>query len=410
MFNCQNREVEKVLRRLCALCSAEGAYFHPEMKIFEENGSLKVMAPAPTGKQKLMQVPVTCLGAVTDFDLRVEGNHLALHGHVKGVSKSQVESFELLITIYNLCDKLKWHKKTSPWFALSEHPELLDFLLTARAGAKKIEDYKELYREKNWDKLLLRSFLGTRGFNLRNDSHKEGRQVLLAMIDFINHHSAAVGFKTGWLAPAGETAGADRLQRQFVKVHCSQPGTDSAANYLNECFVSYCRFDPLDSLLNYGFIDKSSRFFKSVAMEIDLLPGLRLQIDVRGSGRNQVKITNLQPGLRKLHTFMPAVISSNTQHIKLSHLPLPTQDFPFTPRFILPVLIKNHTCGFSSKQIIDAVIKAEAEIFARNRQFYQQLCEKVVLAQVADVNNPGLDMIKELAELQLERIKKITAV
>jgi len=402
MFNCQNREVEKVLNRLYKLCLAEGAYFHPEMKIFEENASLKVMAPAPAGKDKLMQVPVTCMGAVADFDLRVEGNHLAIHGHVKGLPKSQVESFELLITIYNLCDKLKDHKKSSPWFALSEHLELLDFLLTAKIGAKKIEDYKQLYREKNWDQLLLRSFIGTRGFNLRNDSHKEGHQVLLAMIDFINHHSAASGFRTKLIVPAGETAGAARLQRQFVKVNCSQPEADSAANDLNECFVSYCRLDPLDSLLNYGFIDTSSRFCKSVAMEVDLLPGLRLQIDGWG-GKNQAKITDLQPGLQKLYAFMPAIISTDNQLIRLNHLPLPTQDFPFPPRFILPVLIKNHTRSYSNKQIIDSVIQAEAEIFARNRQFYQQLREKVVSVQTAAINNPGLDMIMELADLQLER-------
>jgi hypothetical protein len=204
------------------------------------------------------------------------------------------------------------------------------------------------------------------------------------------------------LAPAGETASL----RQFVKVNCSQPEAGSAGNVLNECFVSYCRLDPLASLVNYGFIDTSSRFSNSVAMEIDLLPGFRLQIDGRGSGISRVKTVGLLPGLRKLHTLMPAVISVDAQHIRLSHLPLPGQEFPFAPRFILPVLIKHHISTYSNKQIVDAVIQAEAEIFARNRQYYLKLREKVIAVQAADDNNAVLNMMKELADLQLERIKK----
>ena len=106
---------------------------------------------------------------------------------------------------------------------------------------------------------------------------------------------------------------------------------------------------------------------------------------------------------------MPAVISAEPGRIRISHLLLPSAKVPFALRFVLPILIKNHSSGYSRKQILDASIKAEAEILSKNQQFHRQLDEKVALSLSSTPNNSCLNLLKDLAELQSSRIKKIIA-
>lgn len=351
-------------------CESSGSWFHPSLKIFENNGTLSVKVFEKTDEtQKLISIPYTGLPLISDYHFQLnEHDKLLITPIDKPVNPDAINTMMLLQKIYNSADKIKHWKKESPFITLRKHAKLLAKLCAAKPANDKIIHYNRLLQEQKIDELAIQSFLGSRQMPFRQQDLKEHGIIspknvedgLLSVIDFLNHKTKS-----------------NHYQRQHGKLHVSGPVCPTT----HELFVQYNHFDPLLTYIFYGFIDLDAPHIYSVPIELTMLNGLK--INVLGSS-SKITETMVPDELKRLKDYIPQISEEYKGSVEVNKLMIPNINESLLLREVLTVLINTvdtkHTYP-NADALHQEVLHLEKQVIIKNTTYWQEVqtlltCEK----------------------------------
>ncbi len=416
-FSCDDKAVEKALRKLYKQVVANGGIVHDKLIIGCEKGDFKirVAGDVPRG-EKILVLPKECLLPVDKYKLDLKGNNIVMTSHDKDLSKGQVAMMKTMIELYNLTGKIATQKKIATLSLYYEDRDFLDVILKSRSrqgipfldGMVVGPDKKTFY---------LDSFIKTRVLAFKDVENESGdkkgagkeaekefkrTKVLMPIIDFINHHSAAIGFLTRFaeesapeIKPGEEhTHDADGIA---VVKSCPVEGSD-------ECYVNYGPYDAMDALIHYNYADKGPGFMRSVPMEIKL-PG--------GVGTIRIKSVTGQPHhkklpehLKDLNFYIPGMgADKDKKTVNLSFIYLPPDRAPRSMRRVLVLAINHLGVPLNQEQMTELVQFAEKRIIDENLKYFKALSAYLKKYKP----KPAVKLIaknaRDVATIQLEHVK-----
>ncbi len=264
-----------LLQEIAKLCAAHGAEWHPQLQVEVDHGAMRLLAP-PETTGELITMPTELLVPIEAAQWSDASDALHLLEPPAAATAIQQELLQLHAGLYNATGKLKWWSTQHPARLVESSPELAAAmaLLKPRHGSQ-------------IERSAANGFLATRSFGWRLDPAQEQRQqVLLPLIDLLNHHHRGTPF---------------RISDRAMRIKAAQAGG-------LECFAHYGnRRDVLDLALHYGHCDHSTPFAHSAP----------LQITVEGVGSICVE----HQGQRApVHAFDPPRVTLEPDGLRLSHL------------------------------------------------------------------------------------------
>jgi hypothetical protein len=265
-----------LLREIAQLCHAHGAHWHPELIVEVEGGAMRLLAP-PGTTGPLITIPTDLLVPIEGARWAESSEQLNLLEAPPGGTPLRLELLQLHAALYNATGKLHW------WRA--DHPARL--VETCPDVAAALAPLKPRFGNANLEIKQPEGFLATRSFGWQSDPAQENRQqVLMPLIDLLNHHHAGAAY---------------RIRDGAMRVKTAQAGG-------NECFAHYGnRRDVLDLALHYGHLDQSTPFAHSAPLDIA----------VEGIGRIRVE----HQGQRApVHPLDPPRVTLEQDGLLLSHL------------------------------------------------------------------------------------------
>jgi len=374
-------DIENHLLRLVDLINSNGGYVHDELVIVTENGDLSLQAPRSVPEKcELISVPRELLLPTADFDLYLSGDDICIGDSAKAASATQLAVAEEMFAIYNLCEKIKDHRKSAPVRLFLESPEIFESLvLPGQFNARKKLPTKDP---------VLDDFLHTRVFAAKSGLGDETHSVLMPIIDFLNHNRSAGGFKLD-------------NERLFVKRFSPLADTE-------ECFVSYSRMDAQIAYAIYGFVDESSNTVISVPLSIDL-PGIGLiEIGRRQGAKFNGKIP--EP-LKNISWLVPEMgMSREDRQARMAFLIIPPKGFPRALRRVLNFLIRAFARDMAPEELKTLVVEAERQVVEANLNYYEELKVLARNASVSQESQQIVDDVVRVADIQLNLIRAYAAM
>lgn len=354
------------LQTLCRLLLDNGAWLHRELVIHAENGDLSLRSARPgTGRASYLRVPVQLMPALQDYLLLVDKDRQLKAAPLRdSIDPLQQQVMQLMLELYNQTGKLAQWEASYPGFAWHDQEALLRHLFSARPGSACQQAYASQQNFRQGDGLLppgflSQSFMYSRKFLLRGSyrpqlgSKPEDRHVLMPLIDLLNHHSAAEGYRIY-----------ERPQPVSMRVF-SRPQETSG-----ELFVCYNRFDALDTLLLYGFVDVSCPFFFSVPCSIQVA-GQAFEVDTDSSTENRQR----HPRLTALGTAAPHVRAVSESTLQVARLRIPDAENIDQLRLAAAAIGEISGLVKSHKDMEIFVRGFEAKVIEYNSQWWQTLRE-----------------------------------
>lgn len=376
-----------LIQALANRLEQQGARFHKGISIAVDNGNLSIFrTDSLTAEDVCFSVPVALMPSVSDFDITVDNDYLVATPKEGRVSCQRDVIMKLLIDIYNCAGKVQQWRKTFPFLALCNHPEILA-LFKAGFRRPELNHYREFLDNGQTDKLMVESFLGSRMFKLGEIHRKCERlsekqsYVLLPMIDFLNHHYAAYPYCFN-----------EDDHKPSMQIHpkAGLPG--------DELFVRYSLgLDAVNTYLIYGYVDESAPWLPSIATQISLDDGYIIQIE----GAGDVVQGKLPPNSQNLRIFLPRVVKKSANHIKLNKLIIPDPRSPRSLRRILSGIIHSSNTGWSDNLIQEQVLNAENQLLESNQSYWQHM--QTMTSSIKD-EGPRL-MLQQLCQYSLSHLK-----
>lgn len=400
VIKADNSEVEKVLNSLTHELTHGGGWLHPDLIIRERDGELSVeMERADVEGEKIILLNEDAILFMEDFDVTLKDGVLSCTTQENSnATDTQKKLMETMLELYNITDKIKHCEATDFWLNVSDKREIFDPLMKARTmgpGVKKLSSIVQggLSEEKR-DKFLIERYFQSRvlgwGGKTEEGRESEGKhQVLMTVIDFLNHHA----FGARFMSPNHET----------LEVSCRQPVKGS-----NECYGFYGIMDALDTYLRYGFIDSEATVIRSVPLQIDI-PNLG-RIVVKSGMPAWVKKLSLIKPIQDLRLFMPA-IQKKQDVITVSHLFIPVNGSPYALKRILGLCVAQ-LAGRPLGEEKHRKILSEAEAYVKevNLKFYKDLRKTFEDLQKEQGESSPLTNALFLASLQEQKVESYECV
>ena len=385
-----NKAIQSELASLGKCMQDNGAWIHPDITIAytEETGLSIQMERTINPRDFIIKVPVEQLIPYELLNMAVKGNDFVIDPDKDRLSPVQIDLAERMVEIYNLTNKVEFHKSENPWILFREAPELLDLLLEAISWSPSIEYYSTFLHDRegaaSMDQFVLDSFSSSRFLGQKIHGGEETVQVIMPIIDFLNHDYRGSGF--GSPTNPGET--------QWIGVTCAQPFISR-----NECYASYGTNDALNSFLIYGFIDATAPYIRSIPLEIPV--GDLGKITVYSL--NMKNISSPPKQLQDLHQFMPKLKKDKDGAVHLSHLFVTVPPFPHALRRILRNVIATF-CGNSVSEdfILEQTRAAERLVVEKNMAFYREILKKIDKNKTAP--SGLIDRARHVATIQLSKL------
>lgn len=410
-FHSDNPDIEKHLRLLHRQVTENGGFVHDRLTIGCESGNFRIIATEDVpGGEKILFLPKACLLPHEKFDLALQGDDIVIKAHKKGVTKAQAAMMETMMTLYNLSGKIAAHRQTSSLGLIYKNEALKEEFMKGR-NKEAMPFQKEAALPP--EEFLLKSFFKTRVLGFRdkqqgkNDaddtaskSAKGGGalQVLMPIIDFINHHPQAAGFLTRIKEPAkkkGESAGRAGGRGVSVLKSCPVAGSD-------ECFVSYGPYDAMDTFLNYNYVEKNAPFVRSIPLVIKL-PGLGT-IHIK-SVATPPKHKNLADHLKDLAFFLPPIgVDKDRKVAVLGFLYIPQERAPRALRRVLREVLRQLAPGLGEADIADYIQMAEKRIITENLEYFTALEHYLSTIKTAPESELVLKNALDMARTQQHKI------
>jgi tetratricopeptide (TPR) repeat protein len=388
----ENQEVVSIIKRLFNYSQKNGGYFHPCLKIIEQDGNLSIKATVDS-TQKLLSIPLKIMPILTDFNLSLIKKELICRDKKNQINPLAAPVMKMLVEIYNHTNKFEMWSQNFPITRLQQHKELLELIFMPYSISPTIQGFAKLLRSGAQEQLILDSFLGSRTFNFDKALlRKAGIKVkeknvdgLLGIIDFLNHRSGENGF----------------LQSSSTNDISIETLPDKETN---EVFVEYNLEDPLKTLLIYGFVDLSSPWLFSVPVAIKLDTGREVAIYYDHS---PASTDSLPENIRHLARYLPNTIERKQNKVTLNMLTLPEKG----KQKALKVMLSYCLFGKSDMKISDfqlkEVLQLQDVLIQANMDFWRKLKESIRQAKEQDEkpNDSIFTELDKLAEFGIEHIK-----
>ncbi|WP_024611179.1 hypothetical protein [Pseudoalteromonas sp. TB64] len=337
----------------------QGAFFSPTIKIVANDFGLSIKTRENIGiNTRLIEIPIECLPLLCDYNLTIKNETLICKPKKQQANPSANNSMALMVEIYNETNKLADWKQSSPFFNLLTQPDLLSMLIDGKKYNHKIMNFYKLALNGDFDDLLLSSFIGSRIFCYKKEElKKQGVKIaaqtengLLSVIDFINHKVDSTFYKS-------EGSG----------VNINSPAGQSSDA---ELYVQYNYFDPLTTLLVYGFVDLTAPNLFSVPIEISLINGQKVEI----SGNNPQGNNTVSEQGKHFSNYLPKVIELNSG-FKLDNLSIPDQNSIDLLRNILITVVKSifSKSTLNDETLLEEVYSIERQVLQLNLEYWNNL-------------------------------------
>ncbi|WP_405598804.1 MULTISPECIES: hypothetical protein [unclassified Pseudoalteromonas] len=354
-----NKALVNSIKKLIDSSEQAGAFFSPLIKIMASDAGLSIITTQPVVKNTLLlDIPISCMPLLCDYSLSVENNILVCKAHKQQHNPNANTTMSLMIDIYNQTNKLKEWQVSSPFFSLSDYPMLLSALVEGKKNTSKVIDFYRLSQEGRKDKLLIESFFGARVFSYKNEKLKnqgiksvsETEKGLLSVIDFVNH----------------------RIGSTYYRSTENGIGLTAPANQLidSELFVQYNYFDPLGTLLIYGFVDLSSPYLFSVPVNMQLSDGREAQV----LGNNPFGNETVSDSGKHLAKYVPNITKINNG-ITLDSLSIPDITNINQLRDVLTTVAKSVTLNdnLTDTALMAEVYSLEKQLLQLNLKYWYHL-------------------------------------
>jgi hypothetical protein len=350
--------------------------------------------------EKILMLPKQCLLPADKFTLGLENSFIIIKAHSKELSSAQVDMMETMVALYNLTGKLETQKGTSILSLHYENRELMEILFRGRSK-EGIAFFEEMVAQEK-DDFLLDNFIKTRVLGYKMATKEPGKpyekiNVLMPIIDFLNHHPMAPGFIRRFDS-GGDGSGYEDLDQDSVMIlkYCPSPEYE-------ECYVNYGPYDALDSLLHYNYIERNAGFVRSVPLTYRL-PS-EGTVNIR-SAVGQVDIKHLPEKLQGIRFYIPGItVDRDKKVVDLSFLYIPVGNAPRSMRRVLALALNQLGVSMEDAERMNFIRRLEKHVIYENVKYYNGLLDylesckpKPALAQI--VGN-----VREMAKHQLRIIK-----
>lgn len=369
-----NNEIIELVENLIKYSESNGAYFHPNLRVYESNGDLSVKVLNFDGEaDRLMDIPLKCMPIMDDFEFKLSDNKIQLITSGKPINPLGCQTMSYLIDIYNKSNKIASWCKSFPFIALKNTPKLLDLLVKGKENVDKVRFYYSTLKDDNIQALTVLSFFGSRAFSYSktdlavadikiDTAFKPG---LLSIIDFLNHKT-----KSNYYSSSNG--------RLMVSGLPSESG---------ELFVHYNNFDALMTYLIYGFVDIESPILFSVPIQLELLN--KQKVEVEGSN-DLADDGRLSQAVKHLKRELPNVVFDNGI-FKVNKIIIPTGVSIEALRDVLKIIVKsilkNNNEDLLDSELMGNVLHFEKQIITKNYAYWMsvkrelQQCEDILLAE-----------------------------
>ncbi len=377
-----------------------GAKFHPNLRVIETNGALCVKVYNQTdSNQKLLDVPARCMPLFRDFTFELDAdNNLVSTPIEHPINPDAINVMLLLQKIYNCCNKITHWQQTFPFIALKEFPPLLLKLVAGKPQSAKIRSFYHLLEDKKFDELTIKSFLGSRECNYKQEELKKGGIVstqpsesgLLSVIDFLNH-------KIG--------------SRKYTYHNGSVFVSGLACQTTQELFVEYNHYDPLLTYLVYGFVDLDSPYIFSVPIDLTLFNGDKIEV----SGNTAIIKDDMVPdNLKHLRIYLPEVCTQSDGLVKVDKVVIPNTNESHLLREVLTIMLNTiNTQGIYANEqaVAQEVLRLEIQIIAKNMAYWQEVQALFDAAKLEGTakHSSALQDVQQLIEFFKSHYQKYSA-
>jgi 2-polyprenyl-3-methyl-5-hydroxy-6-metoxy-1,4-benzoquinol methylase len=349
------------MRHICALLSKQGAWFHPHLRVHAEGGNLSLHGMPGSQRQSYLRVPMSSMPHLECFTISLKDNKFSCQTNGTSLLPNHHEMMETMIELYNVTGKAALWAKSLPFLAWKGEPAL-QLLLSLRGHDQRFENFQNLAIASDYENLIVKSFFGSRQFGMR-EQHlqalgmlevKEKRNVLLPVIDCLNHSLDAEGFTT-------PTDNGELVMRTF-----HQP-----LNHSGELLVRYNYYDAVDTLLGYGFVDVSSHWLASVPMKLFVNSHV---VEVKSN--KVVSEVRLPHDIADLRSYMPMISSQNENLTRVTKLMLCVRQ-PFSLRRILTYMV--YHLGLAHTELVaeNQVRSLEKQVIEYNFRWWKSFALEI---------------------------------
>lgn len=355
-----DHEVAKPVRELLRLLSHRGAWFSPDLVVYGHNGDLSIRSVrSHTDRRSYIRVPLACMPLIEDFAVAFREDSFVCSPVNEDVANAHRDVMSLMFDVYNETKKAVWWSSFCPFIALQPWADVRSYLVDAKRHVPKVLKLQNLILANDFSTLMVESFLGARLFNLDamylngSDGTESGQRypVLLPLIDYFNHSLQAEGF-TPHLLPSPPS------MRVF-----------GVPDETGEIFVRYNLYDPLDTLLFYGFVDVNAPWLASVPLALKLPDGRSLKVLNAGGTAKK----NLSQPVHDLRMYLPMVQHPDAEEILISKLLVPGPAAPRALQRVLAYLLQSLGPGLKRADLLQWVGRLEKELLERNLQWWEEL-------------------------------------
>ncbi len=394
-----NAGIEKHLIQLESLVEEGGGGLHSDLVIHSEGGNLSVRTKEPmSAGREVIRLTRRVLLPEDQYNIGVKGDEFTLDFPESSVlTDLQKRLTECMVSLYNETDKVKLHKEYSFLLSLADYPSLLDVLEEGRVFPKHLKEWRDRLvaglNDEETGQFIAQTFLKTRHLGYNDHIRISNVSILMPIVDFLNHQWAGSGFNI-----------VQGVRKGDLTVGSSQPVEGST-----ECYAFYGTMDAFDSLVRYDFMDSSAPLVRSIAMEFEIPDVGVISIGGPTGGMNQKKLTKAMADLRR---FMPNITlheeKDAPRRLNVSHIIVPAAGGGKALVRILNILLSNLVKGggatISDEDRVAWVGAAEHRVVNENKEYYERLLGETQRLIDEGGSSEGLDRVKALAMLQLEKL------
>ncbi len=393
-YRCDDKDVEQCLKKLEAQVISAGGWLSDDVIICSNDGNLSIETSLPAESQdKLISLPPKSLLPLEKVSLGLRDDDLYIISSDETIPPEQLALFATYVELCNLTHKISFHRANSPWVTLRDHPDTLKYITISRADSRTVKEFSELsMSSEDADQLVIDTYIKTRTLNFKEGKGIAAKtyKVIMPLIDCLNHHPKAHGYFNV----------SEKGQEPSLSVVNSKPIANS-----DEVFVCYGIFDPLDTYITYGYVDKNSLFVRSIPLLIDLKDGFSIKV------KSEVGLLyggDMPPDIADLRSFMPILYSNEDKVLEVSHMIIPPPTSPFALRRVLAELIKEVNPSLSSddEALEGQVRAAESQIISANTEFFEDLLRHIEEKLKSKPDSYVFEMLKDMVNTQLGNLKK----
>ena len=305
----------------------------------------------------LIFMPAECLLPTGSFDFDLDGATLSAIPVSATLSDRQKKLMKLMMTLFSMGDRVHYHTDSSPWSMYRKCSAVFDKLLAARNST----DYSErIAKLKNSGKQFrIYDFLKSRTLGFKRASDVPPEPVIMPVIEFANHHHAGSPFNI----PVQD----GRSMGMVMRKHACVTGS-------SECFSCYGPYDALDTYLNYGFVDTSVPYVRSVPIRIRLKGLCTLHV---GTTQAPVRKEMLPPHLLDLAMFLPMITPRKGSAPAMDIAPLFISSDNDALRRVLvivaDIICENFAGAVACRDRSALLQEMERQLVSKNLEYYRQL-------------------------------------